>query len=73
MIVGIKVAEIVEYMHKKGLTSGKSHLSFGAAAVYIVSNMMDINKTQNEIAKALHISDMVIRKRYKEILVHDRI
>lgn len=68
MTVGTKVAEIVDYMHKEGLTSGKSHLSFSAAAVYIVSKMMDINKTQKEIAGALNISDMVIRKRYKEIL-----
>ena len=68
MTVGTKVAEIVEYMHKKGLTNGKSRLSFGAAAVYIVSKMMDINKTQSEIAKALNISDLVIRTRYKEII-----
>lgn len=66
--VGTKMAEIVEYMHKKGLTSGKSHLAFGAAAAYVVSKMMDMGKNQNEIAEALNISELVIRMRYKEIL-----
>jgi transcription initiation factor TFIIB len=68
MTIGAKVAEIVDYMHKKGLTSGKSHLAFGAAAVYIVSKMMGINKTQKEITETLNISDLVLRMRYKEIL-----
>ena len=68
MTVGTKVAEIVEYMHRRGLTNGKSRLPFGAAAVYIVSKMMGINKTQKEITRALNISELALRMRYKEII-----
>ncbi|ALG97213.1 Zinc finger, TFIIB-type domain protein [Sulfolobales Virus YNP2] len=68
LTVETKVVEIVEQMQKRGLTSGKSRLAFGAAAVYIASKLMDINKTQKEIAETLNISELVLRMRYKEIL-----
>jgi len=66
--VGTKAAEIVDFMHKKGLTSGKSHISFSAAAVYLVSKLTDMDKTLKEISGTLNISELSIRKRLKEIL-----
>jgi transcription initiation factor TFIIB len=39
-----------------------------AAAVYIVSVLMDVKKNQKEIANALGITDVTIRGRYREII-----
>ena len=55
-------------MHKQGLTSGKGYLSLSAASVYLISALMDIKKTQKEVAEALNITEVTIRNRYKEIV-----
>jgi transcription initiation factor TFIIB len=66
--VATKAAEIINKMYEKGLTGGKSHISLSAAAVYLASILMDVKKTQKEIAIALNITEMTIRNRYKEII-----
>jgi transcription initiation factor TFIIB len=67
-IVGTKAAELIDYMYKNGLASGKNYLSLSAAAVYVVSILMDNRKSQKEVAKALNIAEATIRYRYKEIV-----
>ncbi|QKQ99373.1 transcription initiation factor IIB family protein [Metallosphaera tengchongensis] len=63
-----KAADIVDMLYRNGLTSGKSYLSIAAAAVYLVSTLMDHKKTQKEVAEALKITEVTIRNRYKEII-----
>ncbi|MDT7861100.1 MAG: transcription initiation factor IIB family protein [Saccharolobus sp.] len=67
-IIGTKASELVDFMHKQGLTSGKGYLSLSAASVYLISALMDIKKTQKEVAEALNITEVTIRNRYKEIV-----
>jgi transcription initiation factor TFIIB len=67
-IVGTKAAELIEYMYRNGLTSGKSYLSLSAAAVYLMSILFDVRRTQKEIGVLLGISDVTIRNSYKEIV-----
>ena len=67
-IIGTKAAELVDYMYKNGLISGKNYLSLSAAAVYIVSILLDNRKSQKEVAKAVNIAEATIRHRYKEIV-----
>jgi len=67
-IIGTKAAELIDYMYKNGLISGKNYLTLSAAAVYVVAILMDNRKSQKEVAKALNISETIIRHRYKEIV-----
>ncbi|BDC19915.1 transcription initiation factor IIB family protein [Acidianus sp. HS-5] len=67
-LVATKSAEVVNIMYKSGLTSGKGYLALSAAAVYLVSTLMDVKKTQKEIADSLNITEVTIRNRYKEII-----
>jgi len=67
-IVGTKAAELIDYMYKNGLISGKNYLSLSAAAVYVVAILMDNRKSQKEVAKAVNIAEATIRHRYKEIV-----
>ncbi|EZQ06804.1 MULTISPECIES: transcription initiation factor IIB family protein [Acidianus] len=66
--IATKAAEIVDVMYKSGLTSGKGYLALSAATVYLVSTLMDVKKTQKEVAEVLGISEVTIRNRYKEII-----
>ena len=67
-LVATKSAEMVNIMYKNGLTSGKGYLALSAAAVYLISTLMDVKKTQKEIADSLNITEVTIRNRYKEII-----
>ena len=67
-IIGTKAAELIDFMYKNGLTSGKSYLALSAAAVYLVSVLMDNRRTQKEMGEALGITDVTIRGKYKEIV-----
>ena len=66
--IGTKASELVDMMYQQGLTSGKGYLSLSAASVYLISALMDIKKTQKDIAEALEITEVTIRTRYKEIV-----
>jgi len=68
LIVGTKAAELVEYMYRNGLTSGKSYLSLSAAAVYLMSVLFDNRRTQKEIGMIIGIGDVTIRNAYKAIV-----
>ena len=64
--VATKAAEIVNKV--KGHVSGKSYVVLAAAAVYIASVVLDVKRTQKQIAKILKITDAGLRGRYKEIM-----
>ena len=66
--VSTKASELVDLMHKNGLTSGKGYTALAAASVYLISTLMDVKRTQKEVAESLNITEVTIRNRYKEII-----
>ncbi|MCY0849573.1 transcription initiation factor IIB [Sulfuracidifex metallicus] len=66
--VATKASQLVEKMYEDGMSSGKGYLALSAAAVYLISTLMDKKKTQKEIADALNITEVTIRNRYKDIV-----
>jgi transcription initiation factor TFIIB len=64
----VKSSELVNMVKEVGLTSGKGQLAIGAAAVYILSVLLDLKKTQKEIAETLGITEVTIRNRYRDIV-----
>ena len=66
--VSTKASELLNLMHKHGLTSGKGYTALAAASIYLISALMDVKKTQKDIANALNITEVTIRNRYKEIV-----
>jgi transcription initiation factor TFIIB len=63
-----KSSELIDQMHREGLTSGKGYLALSAASVYLISTLLDHKKTQKEIADAINITEVTIRNRYKDIV-----
>jgi len=49
------------------LTSGRGPGGMAAAATYIASLLTDERRTQGEIARAAHVTEVTIRNRYKEL------
>lgn len=52
----------------EGLHSGKSPTALAAAAIYIASILHDTECTQSEIAEVARVTEVTIRKRYREQL-----
>jgi transcription initiation factor TFIIB len=50
------------------LTSGRGPSGLAAAATYIASSLLDERRTQGEIAKGAHVTEVTIRNRYKELI-----
>jgi transcription initiation factor TFIIB len=66
--IATKASQLVEKMYNEGMTSGKGYLALSAAAVYLMSTLMDKKRTQKEIAEVLKITEVTIRNRYKDII-----
>ena len=49
------------------LTSGRGPAGIAAAVTYIASLLTDERRTQGEIAKGAHVTEVTIRNRYKEL------
>jgi transcription initiation factor TFIIB len=49
------------------LTSGRGPAGIAAAATYIAGTLTDERRTQGEIAKGAHVTEVTIRNRYKEL------
>jgi len=65
--VEAKVVEILNDAIAKELTAGRGPLGLAGAAIYIASLLCNERKTQREIAKALGVTDVTLRNRYKEL------
>ncbi len=63
-----KAAEILNYMVKNGLSSGKGPLGIAAASVYLASVFLDEKRTQKEVADAANVTEVTVRNRYKEFV-----
>lgn len=63
-----KASELAEKAYENGITSGRGHLGLSAASVYVVSALLDVKKTQKEIAEAMKITEVTIRNRCRDIV-----
>ena len=65
--VEVKSIELVNEAQELGLTSGKDPASFAAAGLYASSMILGERRTQTEIARALGVTEVTIRNRFKEL------
>ena len=65
--VQVKSIEIINQAKELGLTSGKDPASITAASLYWASLLFGERRTQTEIAKALSVTEVTIRNRFKEL------
>ena len=62
-----KAIEIIKkYREIKG-TAGKDPSGLAAAALYIACVVQNERRTQRQIAKIAHVTEVTVRNRYKEI------
>lgn len=66
--VSVKSMEIVSLLFQNGETSGKDPARVSAAAVYLVSTLMDVKRTQKEISEALGITEVAVRGGYRDMV-----
>jgi len=59
--------KILDRASELRLTSGRGPAGIAAAATYIASLLTDERRTQGEIAKGAHVTEVTIRNRYKEL------
>ena len=64
--------KILEFGHKRGITSGKHPMSMAAAAVYLAIQDNHEKVSQTSIAQASGISAVTIRNRVKELEIVQR-
>jgi len=64
----IKAIEIIERAIEQGITFGKSPWGIAAAALYIAGVQLNERRTQEELARVAHVTEVTIRNRYKEIM-----
>ena len=60
--------KILDQAVKLGLTSGRSPAGIAAAVIYIAIHLTSEQRTQSEIAKKAHVTEVTIRNRYKELI-----
>jgi len=60
--------DIIRKAEEKGYTSGKDPAGIAASAIYIASISTGQNRTQGEVSEASGITEVTIRKRYKELV-----
>ena len=63
-----KAAKIIMLAREKGITVGKDPKGLAAAALYISAILEGERRTQLEIAKVAHVTEVTVRNRYKEIV-----
>jgi len=59
--------DIIRRAKRARIIAGKDPLGVAAAAVYIACVMLDVRRTQKEIARAAGVTEVTIRNRYKEL------
>jgi len=63
-----RAAEIVNLARKAGLTAGKDPTGLAAASIYISAILEGERRTQREIAEVVHVTEVTVRNRYKELV-----
>jgi transcription initiation factor TFIIB len=64
-----KATEIIVKARKKGITIGKDPGGIAGAALYIAGILEEDRRTQRDVARVAHVTEVTIRNRYKD-LVH---
>jgi len=60
--------QIISTAQKLGNLSGKDPCGLAAASIYVATRENGEHKTQKEIAKVAHITEVTVRNRYKELV-----
>lgn len=60
--------EILDQAVKLRLTNGRSPAGVAAAVTYIATCITDEQRTQSQVAKEAHVTEVTIRNRYKELI-----
>jgi transcription initiation factor TFIIB len=60
--------KILELSIKLRLTSGRGPAGIAAAVTYIATRLTDEQRTQSDIAKQAHVTEVTIRNRYKDLI-----
>ncbi|NVM00716.1 MAG: transcription initiation factor IIB [Candidatus Helarchaeota archaeon] len=63
-----RAAEIVIMARKSGITAGKDPTGLAAASIYISAILEGERRTQREIAEIVHVTEVTVRNRYKELV-----
>ncbi|MFX0133473.1 MAG: transcription initiation factor IIB [Candidatus Hodarchaeota archaeon] len=63
-----RAAEIVDMARKSGITAGKDPTGLAAASIYISAILEGERRTQREIAEIVHVTEVTVRNRYKELV-----
>lgn len=63
-----RAAEIVDLARKNGITAGKDPTGLAAASIYISAILEGERRTQREIAEIVHVTEVTVRNRYKELV-----
>ena len=63
-----KAVEILEKAQKIELTSGRGPTGIAAASLYVAALINNEKRTQREVADIAGVTEVTIRKRYKELL-----
>ncbi|MFW9886795.1 MAG: transcription initiation factor IIB [Candidatus Thorarchaeota archaeon] len=63
-----KATEIIQRAKERRITIGKDPGGIAGAALYIAGILEEDRRTQREIAKVSHVTEVTIRNRYKELV-----
>jgi transcription initiation factor TFIIB len=63
-----KAEEMIEELERKAYTTGKDPAGVTASCIYISTLITGQTRTQDEISKVSRVTEVTIRKRYKEII-----
>ncbi|MFQ5710935.1 MAG: transcription initiation factor IIB family protein [Candidatus Geothermarchaeales archaeon] len=65
--VALEAEKIIRIAQKRKITAGKDPIGLAAAAVYYACVLLDVKKTQRDIAIAADITEVTVRNRYKSL------
>ena len=63
----LEAEKIIRLAQKRKLTAGKGPIGLAASAVYYACVLLDLEKTQRDIAIAADITEVTVRNRYKNL------
>jgi len=66
--VTIKAIKALRIAREIGITLGREPAGAAAGAVYLATQMEGISRTQKELAKAVLVTEVTVRNRYREFL-----
>ncbi len=69
--VADRACELLDTASEEGIHTGRSPTSMAAAAIYAAGLFFEIELGQEEVADVTNVSDVTIRKRYRELLEAD--